>query len=750
MLPQGVQIVFASGFSGTAALLLAALGGLLVVRAYTRPVRRLAGVRWMLPAWFRGLAAVGLVLLILRPELDIEKTRVDPRALLLLLDSSASMSLRDAEDAPSRLRQAALGALDCERCLAAVPSLQVRLVPFADAPRRPVSGEDILQLEPAGDESDLGSALALAAEMTPRVERVILITDGNDTTGLDPVKVAAGLGVPVDTVAVGCDLREDETYRDLAVQGLEHRDSTPVGSVTQVVANIEAIGFPGRTVEVALRCGAETLARGEIVLDGQKGTQPVTLNFHPRVPGLMDLTVLATPLPGERVAENNAQSFSLAVHEKLPRVVYVEGSMRPEYKFLRRVLATDPGLEFMSLVRVREGDFLRQGSVGGMELDGLPRTRADISALDVLILGDVVAAEVGDEALALVREAVAERLGLLILSAPATTGSESAYGGTALAPVFPAVPQRESSPAGMVLRPVLTAAGDEQALGPGLRPFFGADASAARVPLAPLGGVDRMARVRPAATVVLDARAEGDPSAAFPLLVLGRFGKGKVALFTGHDAWRWSFGNALASNPYAQLWGQVVRWLATSEEGLPASGPAFSVTASQLIAQAGQEIVFSAALRGFQEGGEPRIVADVERGETVVDHIGFSPVPALAGAFQGRFSTTRPGRYSVRVRAVCGEQEVAARALSLRIRGGQGEFARLSPDRKRLARIARETGGEVLRLEALAESAAAWVGEERRRQEIVHVVLWHDLGLFLAVVLCLSLEWSLRKRAGLP
>ncbi len=745
MLPHNIHFILASGFTWYWAILLAMLAGLLTARAYTRPVRELAGARWMLPAFFRGLGALLLLLLILRPELDIEKTVTDPHTMLLLLDRSASMSLRDQEGGPRRLRQGALVALDCERLVAGAPGLALRVVPFAEAPSPPVSGEDILGLEASGDESDICEALSQSANITPPLRRVMLLSDGNDTTGMDPVRFAGRLGVPVDTVAIGRDLRESDAFRDVFLEGLEHRDSAPVGSITQIVANVDATGFSGRTVTVSLRSGNETLARGELVLDALKGPQPVTLNFHPTTPGMMDLTVMVIPLAGEKVAENNIISFPLSVHEKLPRIVYVEGSIRPDYKFMRRVLATDPGLEFMSLVRIRDDDFLRQGSVSGMELGGIPRTRAELSAFDVLIMGNLSAVSVGSDILSRIRDAVGDGLGLLIVSGPFITGIHSDYGGTPLAHVFPAVPAHKPGPAGVGLQPFLTRAGRDHALGQGLARFFSARKDLAESVLPPLNGVDPVARIRPASTTVLAAILNGK---TLPLLVTGRFGKGKVAMFLGHDAWQWSLGRRRFTNPYAQLWGQVVRWLAADDKQKQPQGPSFSVTANRLVARAGQEIVFSASVRGFAATA-PRIVATVLRGNRKVDSIGFGAVPSLDGVFQGRFVTRRTGKYRVRVRAMSGKKIMAERILAIRVRGGRGEFERLSPNRKLLARMARETGGRVLSLQNLAAHAADFAAAERTRQEIVHLRLWHRAWMFSVMVAFFSLEWILRKRAGL-
>ncbi|MCX7936003.1 MAG: hypothetical protein N3A66_12185, partial [Planctomycetota bacterium] len=101
-------------------------------------------------------------------------------------------------------------------------------------------------------------------------------------------------------------------------------------------------------------------------------------------------------------------------------------------------------------------------------------------------------------------------------------------------------------------------------------------------------------------------------------------------------------------------------------------------------------------------------------------------------------------------KALADGKEVAERQLAVRVRGGKGEFARLSPDRSLLKRLAQETGGKEISLADLAEQVAALARADHSRSEVRRLRLWHTLGLFLALVLFLSAEWLLRKRASLP
>ena len=52
------------------------------------------------------------------------------------------------------------------------------------------------------------------------------------------------------------------------------------------------------------------------------------------------------------------------------KVLYVEGTVRSEYKFLKRALESDPNIEVATLIRLKKEQFSAGGSVDGVKLKG--------------------------------------------------------------------------------------------------------------------------------------------------------------------------------------------------------------------------------------------------------------------------------------------------------------------------------------------------------------------------------------------
>ena len=203
------------------------------------------------------------------------------------------------------------------------------------------------------------------------------------------------------------------------------------------------------------------------------------------------------------------------------RVLIVEGVIRSEYRFLRKVLGSDPTIEVTSVIKKNKEEFYQQDSDPGIDLSrGLPRNKEDLKKFDVVILGDIARAEFTDEQLQALKDFVSGGAGLLAI------GGYHAYGpgGYAESPVADLLPVKIGGPADGQsagnFAPALTPLGKSA---PGLRglrevlrgllesgqPTAAGEKSAGD--MATLDGANRVVGVKPGAEV-LAGQPEGDSS----------------------------------------------------------------------------------------------------------------------------------------------------------------------------------------------------------------------------------------------
>jgi hypothetical protein len=78
------------------------------------------------------------------------------------------------------------------------------------------------------------------------------------------------------------------------------------------------------------------------------------------------------------------------------------------------------------------------------------------------------------------------------------------------------------------------------------------------------------------------------------------------------------------------------------------------------------------------------------------------------------------------------------------------EFRSLEPNRSLLEELARSTGGRLLAWSELDAFAERLPRELAPIMEVRAYPLWHQSGVFLAVLACFIAEWIWRRWRGLP
>ncbi|NQT93905.1 MAG: hypothetical protein HQ559_14185 [Lentisphaerae bacterium] len=407
---------------------------------WARPMLLLAGLALLVPVGFfivrrhsislrhmdRGLriglniCRIGVLLLLVviagGPYLRIEEPKTSKPVVILLVDESASMDLpagpfsgdeaeqlavscglvtpteetADIElDPETRKRLNTMSRAELVRLAlgtewaALVESVGDRLEFQAYAAARTVrrTQADALAQGDRGDDlqdTALGSALEFAIDEAAGrdIAGVVLISDGRNTAGPDPVQVLrryngsdidpASVPVPVWTVPAG----STEPIPDIAVLNVMAPMHVNLGDDTEVTATLFSSGFGGRSVTV-------TLIEGEQVLDSKEAglventRQQVQLTFKPEDAGPRMLAVHVAPMVEEQVVNNNRAGVFVDVEERRRKVLYLEGIPRWDFRFLDHAMRRDRGLEVTLFLEAERSD--------------PPRTNAENDAVEAIL-----------------------------------------------------------------------------------------------------------------------------------------------------------------------------------------------------------------------------------------------------------------------------------------------------------------------------------------------------------------------------
>ena len=77
------------------------------------------------------------------------------------------------------------------------------------------------------------------------VEAVILLSDGINNSARNPLEAADKAGLRIHAIGVGASLRNNATYHDVQVSGIDCPDRMTINNIARVSASIESVGLPG-------------------------------------------------------------------------------------------------------------------------------------------------------------------------------------------------------------------------------------------------------------------------------------------------------------------------------------------------------------------------------------------------------------------------------------------------------------------------------------------------------------------------
>ena len=199
-----------------------------------------------------------------------------------------------------------------------------------------------------------------------------------------------------------------------------------------------------------------------------------------------------------------------------------------------------------------------------------------------------------------------------------------------------------------------------------------------------------------------------------------------------------------------KYWNQAANWVA--ELPFAVRDKFVSIDAGGITYRPGE----SADLRVRLRDGEGRPVTNaavdavLSRDGLKIATIRLAPDENAGGLFRGKTASLEPGNYEVAVQSVAiAERDAKARTDFKVEPRATGELTQLDLNEDLLRRMAATTGGEYLREENVNRLADLLAPMSQGRVIESDTILWQSYWWFSLVVLLLTAEWILRKRAGM-
>ncbi|MBN9120133.1 MAG: hypothetical protein J0I06_13370 [Planctomycetes bacterium] len=346
------------------------------------------------------LAALAVTLLTaVRPSVGVNENPKQPSVLLVGVDVSESMTVKDEVGGQARI-DAVRKTL--ERCqplfddLLAEHGINVVLYKFGPPDFNEATGRWDPSAPADAKRSDYGAYLYRVYERWQAEQRVrghLVIGDGvdNGETFVAATEAArfGRRGVPVSTFLVGTDTSSDS--KDIAVVGVECNPSPAfIKNDVLVTARVNAYNFAGSRVTARVSINDEPRHVEEFTLERDKGNElkmtvkaPDTKGeYKVKVEVGLDKDGKIVPLPGELSPLNNWSETYLTVNKEGVRVLIVD-QLRWEETFLRDALRREKRFDVYEVFR--QTDLVpTEGERALLNLEA--------NAYDVVIVGNVSAA----------------------------------------------------------------------------------------------------------------------------------------------------------------------------------------------------------------------------------------------------------------------------------------------------------------------------------------------------------------------
>lgn len=760
-------------------------------------------LRWTLTA-LRLLALVAIGVIALEPVYVRYEERRQDASTLLLVDSSASMSLSDHyrnETDSQRVREA-IGELPsaglqriqiAERLLTADDSRllrelardnRVRIMSFdralldvAQIERTDETASETsidvpeFKITAAGSATDAGQALRSALESTNGgpIAGIVMFTDGRFNRGERSSQIARALrghDVPLYTVGVG----DPAEPVNLRVVELGAPKSAFKNDPFRVSAKIEAVGLSGKTVRAELwerregRGDAKRVDQKTLEIPGDGVLPPVVFERKLEDPGEVGYTLKLAPADYEAVLADNDRDLipGVRILDDKMKVLLVAGGPSFDYRYLSRLLERDKTVELSTWLQSADINAVRDGNV---VLKELPVGTEAINQYDAVILMDVDPHDLDPTWSSVLATYVSEYGGGLLYEAGNKfTGSFFRSPKTqSVVSILPIVPDPEAE---IIINelghdqtkawPIIVP--DDAAGDPILRQTDRPEET--RDAWALLGGVYwhyPVRREKPVAKALMRHSNPRMVNAYGPhvLFATQYVGAGRSAYLGINTTWRWRQGD---EKPFNRFWIQTLRFLV---EGRLLGGRARGqILVSQDTYEVGDTVVVTA--RALTEAFDPllmpQLVMTVQAGAGGADanapsQVELAPIPGRDGHYEGRFQVREPGAYTMKIRLPAltdDPQRDPEIEKSIYVTEANLEMRNTSLDEAELRNLAQAAAGRYLNVAEASELPTLIPDRSRTARHRGRVrPAWDRSYIFAGLLLVITAEWILRKVAKL-
>lgn len=608
--------------------------------------------------------------------------------------------------------------------------------------KRGLGSEEEGGLTFTGGESQLLAGLQ-ELRLATKAERpfaVMFLTDGLDTRGLGLNYEGLLPDIPfiIPELEDAKQVKVDTTFE----YGVDLPDNKGVRRVvkgwkTSVRVNVNRLHGKGAgKVSAVLSYKGRDLEVREVTFDETSRYAQTTFELLPDALGNQSYRVTIRP-DSDMDETNNVSDFVLEVTDEENRVLYLEGLLRPDFKFLKRALQKERHFQTSVYLRMGNGVFMNfEDEVEGRSELGSLLTEENLKRYKVLVLGEFTEDSFTDAQVAAVVSFVERGGGVLF------AGASRAYGeGGYLAD------KRFGN-----LSPVSSDAGASMVEGKAFALNFTASGRndsafmklASEASFSTLQSLWQPVTLSEGATSILET---GDGS---PVLAVRRYGEGRVCTFLSNTLYslRLKGGGQDTVNVYDRLVSQTIFWMLPDVKDT-SGGDSLQILVKDDGVDVNQKVYVGALSGRGEKAGNLQCQVTWPDGKTVSYPMQATTLEHQVGLSNGKngflseFKATAVGTYQMEIVRQDGLR--SGRKL-LVVRRPMLEMTGEPINREFLKRLAEEHGGKFVPYGVMSGWLDGIAVPERRKEILEEATQWDSWFWLIPLMALFCVEWYARRR----